>query len=52
LEQLFTLSALDAAPECFPLGGRAGLIEDCGYLSSVEQPQAVTALLLYWLRDG
>jgi hypothetical protein len=46
------LSALDAAPECFALGDRAGLIENWGYLSSMEQPQAVTALLLYWLQDG
>ncbi|MGH3147140.1 MAG: alpha/beta fold hydrolase, partial [Rubrobacter sp.] len=27
-------------------------IERCGHLSSMEQPQAVTALLRYWLQDG
>src|SRR5687767_13456146 len=32
--------------------GRAGHIEDCGYPSSMDQPQAVTALLLYWLQNG
>src|SRR5215211_181805 len=32
-----------------PSGSRWPL---CGYLSSMEQPQAVTALLLYWLQDG
>ena len=44
-----TLWALDAAPERFALGA---VLADCGYLSSMEQPQAVTALLLYWLQDG
>lgn len=28
------------------------MIEECGHLSSMEQPQAVTALLRYWLQDG
>lgn len=28
------------------------VIEDCGHLSSLEQPQAVTALLRYWLQGG
>ena len=27
-------------------------IEECGHLSSMERPQAVTALLRYWLQDG
>lgn len=28
------------------------VIEDCGHLSTLEQPQAATALLRYWLEDG
>lgn len=28
------------------------VIEECGHLSSLEQPQAVTAVLRYWLREG
>lgn len=28
------------------------LIEQCGHLSSIEQPQAVTAVLRYWLQRG
>jgi hypothetical protein len=44
-----TLWALDAAPERFALGA---VLADCGYLSSMEQPQAMTVLLLYWLQDG
>jgi hypothetical protein len=46
-----TLSALAAAPERFALGD-ALVFEDCGYPSSMDQPQAVTALLLYWLQNG
>jgi hypothetical protein len=46
-----TLSALAAAPEGFALGD-ALVFEDCGYPSSMDQPQAVTALLLYWLQNG
>ncbi|KAA0685778.1 alpha/beta fold hydrolase [Azospirillum brasilense] len=30
-------------------GARLALIEDCGHLSAMEQPQAVTALLRQWL---
>jgi pimeloyl-ACP methyl ester carboxylesterase len=33
-------------------GARLVVIEDCGHLSCMEQPQAVTALLRYWLQDG
>jgi pimeloyl-ACP methyl ester carboxylesterase len=33
-------------------GSRLVIIEDCGHLSSLEQPQAVSALLRYWLQDG
>jgi hypothetical protein len=43
--------ALGATPERFALGTALAVIEDCGYLSSMEQPQAVTVLLLYWLQD-
>ncbi len=28
------------------------VIEECGHLSSLEQPQAVTALLRYWMGEG
>ena len=28
------------------------VVEDCGHLSSMEQPQAVTAILRYWLQGG
>jgi pimeloyl-ACP methyl ester carboxylesterase len=30
-------------------GSRLAVIEDCGHLSTIEQPQAVTALLRDWL---
>jgi len=30
-------------------GARLVVIEDCGHLSTMERPQAVTALLRYWL---
>lgn len=30
-------------------GARLALVEDCGHLSAMEQPQAVTALLREWL---
>jgi pimeloyl-ACP methyl ester carboxylesterase len=30
-------------------GARLAIVEDCGHLSSMERPQAVTALLRYWL---
>jgi pimeloyl-ACP methyl ester carboxylesterase len=32
-------------------GAALVVIEDCGHLSSMEQPQAVTALLRYWLQQ-
>ena len=32
-------------------GARLAIVEDCGHLAPLEQPQAVTALLRYWL-DG
>lgn len=31
--------------------GKLVVIEQCGHLSSLEQPQAVTALLQYWLQQ-
>jgi pimeloyl-ACP methyl ester carboxylesterase len=31
-------------------GARLVTIEDCGHLSAIEQPQAVTAILSYWLQ--
>ncbi len=33
-------------------GARFALIEDCGHLSTMERPQAVTALLRLWLEHG
>lgn len=30
---------------------RLVVIEDCGHLSAIEQPQAVSAVLRYWLQD-
>lgn len=33
-------------------GAALVFVEDCGHLSSLEQPQAVTALLGYWLQGG
>lgn len=33
-------------------GSSLVMIEECGHLSSMERPQAVTALLRYWLQDG
>jgi pimeloyl-ACP methyl ester carboxylesterase len=33
-------------------GARLAVIEDCGHLSTIEQPQAVTALLRDWLLYG
>ncbi len=33
-------------------GAALVVVEDCGHLSSLEQPQAVTALLRYWLQLG
>lgn len=32
--------------------GRLAIVEDCGHLAPLEQPQAVTALLRYWLVYG
>ena len=33
-------------------GARLAIIEDCGHLSTIEQPQAVTALLRDWVLYG
>jgi len=33
-------------------GAALVFIEDCGHLSSLERPQAVTAVLRYWLSDS
>ncbi len=32
-------------------GSRLAVIEDCGHLAPLEQPQTVTALLRYWLSE-
>jgi pimeloyl-ACP methyl ester carboxylesterase len=49
-----TLCPVDLQEEIFRAipGSRLVIIEDCGHLSSLERPQAVTALLRYWLQDG
>lgn len=36
---------------CIP-GSRLEVIEECGHLSTIEQPQPVTATLAGWLRSG
>lgn len=33
-------------------GARLVIIEECGHLAPLEQPQAASALLRYWLQDG
>lgn len=33
-------------------GARLVFIEECGHLSSLERPRAVTALLSYWIQGG
>ena len=38
----------EAMAACVP-GSRLAVIEDCGHLSTIEQPQAVTAELQQWL---
>ena len=32
-------------------GSQLRVIEDCGHLSTIEQPQAVNQVLAEWLRD-
>lgn len=32
--------------------GKLVVIEDCGHLAPIEQPQAVSAVLRYWLQDA
>ncbi|MBF0325936.1 alpha/beta fold hydrolase [Magnetospirillum moscoviense] len=48
-----SLTPPDRAQEMAGLipGAKLVTIEDCGHLSAIEQPQAVTALLSYWLQD-
>jgi len=33
-------------------GARLAVIEDCGHLSTMERPQAATALMRQWLLYG
>jgi pimeloyl-ACP methyl ester carboxylesterase len=33
-------------------GSRLAIIEECGHLSTIEQPEAVTALMRDWLLYG
>lgn len=46
------LTPLDRAEEMAQLipAARLVVIEDCGHLSAIEQPQAVSAVLRYWLQ--
>jgi pimeloyl-ACP methyl ester carboxylesterase len=48
------LTSLDRHEEMAELipGGTLVVIEQCGHLSAIEQPQAVSALLSYWLQTG
>lgn len=48
-----TLTPLDRAEEMAELIPNAKLvvIEECGHLSAIEQPQALSAVLRYWLQD-
>jgi pimeloyl-ACP methyl ester carboxylesterase len=39
----------EAMAACVP-GAQLAVIEDCGHLSTIEQPEAVTAALTHWLR--
>jgi pimeloyl-ACP methyl ester carboxylesterase len=39
----------EAMAACVP-GAQLSVIEDCGHLSTIEQPEAVTAALTRWLR--
>jgi pimeloyl-ACP methyl ester carboxylesterase len=32
-------------------GAKLVIVEDCGHLSTMEQPEAVTAVMRYWLQD-
>lgn len=47
-----TLTPPDRAEEMAGLipGARLVMIEECGHLSAIEQPQAVSAVLSYWLQ--
>lgn len=40
----------EAMAACVP-GSRLEVIEDCGHLSTIEQPQAVTDVLMRWLQS-
>jgi hypothetical protein len=43
---------LAAAPPRFALAARLAVIEECGHLSPLERPQAVTVLLRLWLEGA
>lgn len=43
---------LAAAPPRFALAARLPVIEECGHLSPLERPQAVTVLLRLWLEGA
>ena len=40
-----------AMAACVP-GSQLAVVEDCGHLSTIEQPQIVTQALLSWLQTG
>jgi len=47
------LTPLDRTEEMAAIipGAKLAVIEDCGHLSAIEQPQAVSAVLRLWLQD-
>ena len=50
-DELTPLAAHEAMAEAIP-GARLCVIEECGHLSSMERPHAVTALMRDWLLKG
>ncbi|VEB38038.1 lipolytic protein [Legionella cherrii] len=49
-DSAFTLESQQSMKEAIP-SAKLAIIEDCGHMLHVEQPQAVTSLLKFWLED-
>ncbi|CAM2946518.1 lipolytic protein [Legionella steigerwaltii] len=49
-DSAFTLESQQSMAAAIP-SAKLAIIEDCGHMLHVEQPQAVTALLKFWLED-
>ncbi|HHF7375657.1 alpha/beta fold hydrolase [Legionella bozemanae] len=49
-DSAFTLETQQSLKSGIP-SAKLAIIEDCGHMCHVEQPQAVTALLKFWLED-